>query len=146
MSTSFQVFGDRVEAFNDLDLIALVYLASRRVASEPDRYLAFAPMLADWILGIAVSGPGTIDLNLNNLIAPDTTRCELIALLTRIGEELSQFGDSVPASVLNKQQVAPNVKFHDYPVTLLSTALRALKSLLGAESNRDSQNRGIGAD
>jgi len=131
MATSIQTVGERAEAFNDLDLIAIVRLLGQEAAARPGEYSAITAVLARWERNLAAYGPGTIDLNFNDLASSDKRRSELILLLAAVDKGVGQFGKTIPSSVLNDRCAVPGVTFQDYPISLLRLAMTRLRGLLG---------------
>jgi hypothetical protein len=123
-----QQIGERVEPFNDLDLIAVLSLLDREVVSRPDEYLELRPLLSEWKRDLVTYGPGTIDLKLDAV--SHRGRAQLRSLLASVGDRVEQFGNSVPASVLTERLQVPGVRFNDYPVSVLRTVVNALRKLL----------------
>ena len=130
MANSIQTNGVKAETFNDLDLIVLVCLFDPEVTSVPDRYVALRTVIAGWKRGLTVYGPGTIDLELDDLASFEGERSQLISLLTAIDDKIDKFGETVPASLLNERCLVPGVTFRDYPTSLLKGAIKTIKTLL----------------
>jgi len=116
--------------FNDLDLMAILYLADLEVASRPSNYLTISATLTKWKQRLMTYGPGTIDLNLNELSSSNNAIPELIEILDTVNANLEKFGHAVPASILNQQCNAPGVRFFEYPTSLLRPAITRLRQLL----------------
>jgi hypothetical protein len=127
MAHSVQRVGSRAQLFNDLDLIAVVSLLDREVASAASGYAELGPLLARWRRALAGYGPGTIDLGLTQL--SETEQAHLVPLLDAVYERLSLFG-AVPASLLQASNQAPGVHFNDFPAAIIKTSIGKLRDLL----------------
>lgn len=130
MATSIQTFGPQAQAFKDLDLLVLVCLLARQLDSAPTAYRAVAPFVAKWKQASAVYGPGTIDLELDELATSENAKLELLDLLRDVGQTLGQSGATIPSSILNSECRVPGVHFAEYPTSLLSAAIASLTNLL----------------
>ena len=88
MGTSFQRFADRVEPFNDLDLVALICLMERALEANANEFVMIKPFVTQWQRGLESYGPGTIALKLDKPIssaALQAAAAKLEALLGRAG-------------------------------------------------------------
>jgi len=128
MGHSIQIVADRLEIINDLDLFALIAI----ITTEPynKRFTSLNKCLVAWRNQIEVSGPGTIELNLEAIFADDSARIDMLSLLTEIENEYKRRGDAIPASVLNERCRAAGVIFNDYATRFLFSTTEAIRRLL----------------
>ncbi|HEX4959444.1 MAG TPA: hypothetical protein VF173_01300 [Thermoanaerobaculia bacterium] len=130
MAHSIQVFGDRSEVFNDLDLLVLMRLMSEELGSNASSYPLLVSMAARWRDCCENYSPGSIDLNLELAVAGEKARQQFASLLSTIAQKLERSGDTIPAGELNSRLCVPGVTFHDYRTTLLLAAIEKIKQLL----------------
>jgi hypothetical protein len=131
MAHSIQSIGTARQVFNDLDLIAFVCLAELEMLSQQSRtYSALRPIVAEWKRALATYAPGTIDLNLRQVVESGPARSEFVQLLTAIGCTLERFGKAVSAPILNDRCPAPGVRFNEYPTQFLRAAIDGLRALI----------------
>jgi hypothetical protein len=130
MATSIFIVGNRHQMFKDLDLIAIVCLLEDKVQSTRPNYDAMLSWISQWQEDLRYYGPGTIDLQLEQLMAVPEAGVQLISLLSAVHDDLRQSGGTVPAPVLQNRCKAPGIIFRDYPVDLLMSAIERLMILL----------------
>jgi hypothetical protein len=130
MAHSIQVVDGRAEAFNDLDLIALVGLMAQEMKRGTPGHEMLEPLMADWRARLAFYGPGTIDLKLDGVISSSALREQVVSLLAAVESRVRAFGDAVPAPVLNELRMVPGVRFHDHATSTLVSAIIRLRALL----------------
>ena len=131
MGHSIQVVGNKVESFNDLDLVALLCLLAAETESAPNQYRAVAPLVANWNAELAGYGPGCIRLGLEERIEAPEARAELVRALAAVERRLRTLGAEVPANELNERCQASGVTFFDFPVPDLVAAISMLRRLVG---------------
>jgi hypothetical protein len=130
MAHSIQTIGEKSEIFKDADLIALVCLLNLEATSNPGEYPALNPVIAQWMREIAASGPGTIDLKLDELPTGGREKSEMRALLAAIERNIALFGNAVPAAILNEQCPLPGITFNDFKTSFVKDAVDKLRGLL----------------
>lgn len=130
MASSIQVVGGHAETLNDLDLIALVCLLGQEIECQQVDLKLLLPFVARWQAGLKGYGPGTIDLQLEQIASSDEAKDQLLTALASVEERLEQYGNMIPATVLNKLCAVPGVDFRDYPTSLLSSAAAKLAGLV----------------
>ena len=131
MAHSIQVMGGRAEAFDDLDLIALLGLLGLEVESAPHAHLHVAPLIAVWQRDLETYAPGTIELNLEAVKRSAAQEAELALLLDSVARHARRYGRNVPAQVLSSRCKAPGVTFFDYPAARIHEAIRRLRDMIG---------------
>lgn len=122
--------GGRVEIIEDLDLLALLSLLLDKVQRESAKYSTLRGFLSDWRTGIALYGPGTMDLELEGIVESALARRELEALLLEVMNSLEQFGDTIPGSLLSNLCMAPGVEFVDYSTEMLRNTISRFQRLV----------------
>ena len=130
MGISIQKVGDRVEFFDDGDLLALFGLLNETAAKAPANYPSLQSFIENWRQNCINSGPGTIRLKLDDVAASYAARMELQQLLADVERELGKFGEKVPASLLNTLCKVRGVKLYDYDVTLIKSAIERIRALI----------------
>jgi hypothetical protein len=130
MAHSIQTIGKKSEILKDVDLIAFVCLLHLETASHPGEYSELTAVVAQWMREIAASGPGTIDLNLNEITSAGREKSVLRALLAAGESSISQFGNAVPDAILNEQCPIPEIRFNDFKTAFIKNAIDKLRALL----------------
>ena len=129
MSWSIQQSGDRSDMLNDGALVALICLLEDEVARTPDGFAALRVVIEGWQVGIAKSGPGTIDLRLDETLPTRTERTELAALLQVVEQSLAG-SPTISGASLNRR-VRDGSTFHEeYPASHVVEAMNQLRKLL----------------
>ena len=83
-----------------------------------------------WSTVPEISGPGTIDLNIEE-VSSDRNSCnELLEIISRSAAMIVAMGEKIPATVANERWKVPGVNFRDYDTRRLIKVLEQLKSLL----------------
>ncbi|WP_042724376.1 hypothetical protein [Chthoniobacter flavus] len=130
MANSIQVYNGKSLIVNDLDIIAVMAFALRLVPKMPEGNL-LAHLAEQWKRTLSEYAPGAIDLELDKLMHSTSEIEALVALFSEIRTELSQYGEIVPASVLNEMNTVEGVKFFDYRSEAIVKAAKSLGELLG---------------
>ena len=129
MAHSIQMLGQKSAIFSDATLVIIMILA-RDVISQHPHYFELAALSETWRLAVIQSGPGTIDLKIEELIKTPEMKEKFGALLERLHEEVGRFGEKIPASFLNERAPIPNdYTFIDVKVSTIQEALSKLKNL-----------------
>jgi hypothetical protein len=84
-----------------------------------------------WKTNIKNAGPGTIDLELDNILQSSLTYSQLLSLLAAVNDRLRSFHEVVPAIVLQTRCPVEGVRFVDYSVTVLASVIAEMRTLLG---------------
>lgn len=130
MAHSIQEFDGKIKIFNDLDLIAVVLLLLKLLSTAPKNDLS-EKLMESWRRTLSLYGPGTIELELESLIRSNDDKAMLLDLLRLVEESLLDYGDFVPASILNNLSDAPEgVIFFDFKCAFIIDALNSLEELL----------------
>jgi hypothetical protein len=130
MASSIQIRSKKIKRFNDLDLIAIICLIYFEATRIPDEYPTILPTIKRWHRDLLSYGPGTIDLDLDKFPASALAVREFLAATNAVKAVVSQFGEILPASVLNEKCHIPGVKFSDYLVGNIEVAIQDLSFLL----------------
>jgi len=116
---------------NDFDLLIIVGFALRIVRQIP-QFEELQELIMQWHDSLRHYGPGVIDLRLERLEqAPEMAR-KLGELLTEIINGIAQYGETIPAYVLNEQSSVPGVKFSDYRAKNVEESVKKLQSLISS--------------
>jgi hypothetical protein len=130
MAHSTQVCRGRGEVLKDLDLMVLFMFL--RDAFRDVGHGAIAHLLAEWERSLRHYGPGLIYVDLDLVVADKSSTQKFSAALSDVRERLGTFGERIPSSILNAQNITPGVVFSDYPVGLLVHATKRLENLVAA--------------
>jgi hypothetical protein len=131
MGHSIQVYREKDEIINDLDLlIALRFLLSE-IQERPSEYLSLSEGTASWRQCFRHYAPGAIEMDLDNLLRREEQRREFRTLLGQVRTKLEQMGPSIPAALLNNAETPNGVVFADYQTALVGEALKSLERLVG---------------
>jgi hypothetical protein len=133
MAHSYIDFRGRYLHVNDMDLIAIVHLLlfERNRFGDSDLLPSgLAALMKEWESLLDVSGPGCLDLNLDDYINDDQTIDALVSAITRVESELKRFGDTIPGNHLNKLTNSSVIKYEDRPTAGLLALLSSLSELL----------------
>ena len=79
-------------------------------------------------------GPGVIDLKLEQFEQDPEAVRELRELLHLILQEISQYGEKIPAAVLNNElpvKAATGVTFVDFKISFIKEAVEKIEALIG---------------
>ncbi|MEJ2542097.1 MAG: hypothetical protein P8188_19390 [Gemmatimonadota bacterium] len=133
MGTSIQIVGSRVEFFNDLDLLLVIQLMLEALGDVPPQSEPLYGLARGWREQLSTSGPGTIDLGLERLRGDAAAQNGFSRLLDRVRDELSRFGNQIPADVLNSRYRVSGVQFFDYSVDRLLDVLEKKRRLVGID-------------
>ena len=130
MANSIQEFGGKTKTFEDLDLLVVALLVLKCLSTAPKNGLP-GKLTESWRRMLSSYGPGVIDLELGSLIRSSDERAMFLNVLQQVEGNLSEYGDFVPASTLNKLATIPGgVRFSDYRSDLIVTTLNSLAELL----------------
>jgi len=128
MAYSGQEFREKYTSIEDADIIAVVMIAEQmsglsKKASE---------LVTDWLHQMQVSGPGTIDLKLDDHLHSDDDVNDFLGLLNLVRNKIRAYGDVIPANVLNERagSVAMGITFVDYQSQLIMSVLDKLEALV----------------
>ena len=129
MASSFQTRNNNFKRFNDLDLVALICLFSHEITRRSVEYPTILPAIQRWGRDLSNYGPGTIDLNLDAFPASALADSEFLSAANAIKSFVSQFGETLPAWVLNENCNIRGIKFSDFPVSNINIAIDDLSAL-----------------
>jgi len=129
MAHSIQSVGNKVSIVNDADLLLLLGLMLEQVNRSPEKYPALTFMVPTWNDALNLSGPGTVDLELERLAQSPGGERDLFALLSAALTRANELGPTIPADVLNEHYHVPGLWFRDFDVSLLERAAQALRDL-----------------
>ena len=130
MGHSLQSVGDSRKWFNDLDLLLTTRIMVESFDQEPERFGRLAAIVDLWRQIPHAHGPGTIDLQLSELVSMPVAAPEFVELTHRSERLIERAGDPIPAGVANGRWRVPGVKFSDYESSRLVDTLARLRGLL----------------
>lgn len=130
MGWSFVKFGDDGELAKDSDLMVMVALMEEAVLRDPHRFACVASAVREWQDYLPTTGPGTILLYLDDLVAEAGPRDELVALLSAVEGVLVEFGDAVPGEWIAQRCRVRDVGWGDYEGRWVRGVLDQVRSLL----------------
>lgn len=131
MTTSIQVVRGKVKMLNDHDLMALVCLIDLELANNEQRYSGLSAQAAIWKRCVELSGPGTIDLELEKLTPDSEMATQFVAMLCDIEVRLKSYQQVVPADLLQARLPSSVIKFANYPVDRLLATVNEIRELIG---------------
>jgi hypothetical protein len=132
MAHSIQVFSGKSAVFNDLDLLAIMGL-TLRIIDKSKEHECLRSLANEWLQSMVTYGPGVIDLKLADFLCTPDQRTSLLAVLDVLLDEVRQYQDSIPASVLNGLSPALGVQFSNMKVSIIEAAISKLTGLLAME-------------
>jgi hypothetical protein len=130
MAHSIQVVGDRHEVFEDMDLLVVLGLLLEELSERPERYARLARLRDVWTECRTGFGPGTIDLELDEVAAHPASKNELLDLLAATEGRLSSYDAVIPGHVLNAQCGVRGVYFNDFPTDRVAESIQRLVQML----------------
>lgn len=129
MATSILTIGDRAEVVNELDLLALLFLLIDSATQARERYSTLMPFIERWEKNCVGYGPGTLDLQLEDIVDDQETESELALLLKDVEGKLSSYRETIPASLLSSCK-AHGVTFKDYPISNVNSTIERIRTLI----------------
>lgn len=130
MAHSIQTRGRAFERFDDFCLMALVLLLEAIASKNQSLYPNAKQVVSEWKKELRSAGPGTIELNLAAIGPSVETTSELFLLLNAIRDSMVTFGDSVPASALDRLCNVDGIRFGNIPTSEIKVAVNQLERLL----------------
>jgi hypothetical protein len=115
----------------DLDLVVVLQLMLAEIESEPTSYRPLSDFVHLWRDNICNSGPGTIDLHLEELLYEPHGSAALDQLLRNVEQTILSLGDPIAGDMLNADFRVPGVQFHDCRSGRLHSALAKLRLVAG---------------
>jgi hypothetical protein len=100
MAHTIQRYGDRVERFNDIDLLIIMSIVIDYINEHKDVYPSIMQTLQYWEERIAGYAPGFIQLDYDKELNEDAVRHAFLFILSEVRAKLASFGDSVPVEFL----------------------------------------------
>jgi hypothetical protein len=143
MGHSIQRVRDRFEIFHDLDLVSLVGLLLEEVHRRPHDYPHTERIVEAWVAELPKAGPGTIELELDTVVAAEGRIAEFEKLITPVRERVVGYGKTVPASVLNSACHMPGVVFEDLGSEVLLSAVDGFRDLIQSGSKEIEELRDV---
>jgi hypothetical protein len=128
MANSTQVFRGRYITLNDRSLLAVIALLQQLEARQSTK--KFSGMLEQWYAMLERSGPGTIDLKLDELLIEDQDIDLFEDKLRHILRDISEMGAKIPANLLNDATLPTEIVFKDFPSHTLNYCIVELIELI----------------
>lgn len=129
MATSIQVSLGRAEAFNELDLLVLVHLMLQ-AASQMSQTPETAELVSRLKIVCEGYGPGTMDLQLDDIRKNDVLRSAYLGILKVTMARLASAGPTVPARAIMTGWLTRGVRINDFSAELIRTASQRLRKLV----------------
>jgi hypothetical protein len=129
MATSIQVSSGRAEAFNDLDLLVLLHLMLQ-AASQMSQTPATVEIVARLRATCEDYGPGSIDLQLDDIRTDEALRNAYLGILRMAMDRLDSAGSVLPAEAIMTGWLTRGVRINDFSVELIHTASERLRKLV----------------
>jgi hypothetical protein len=139
MGHSYIEFSDQFMQFRDVDVVIFMRcILAERARIPPARLSSsqLSNMLAFWMSPDGFPGPGCINLQLDQFIANDETRNQLLLLVMNAEERVSSYGDTVPNQYLNEVSEPSGYDFLDLPSERVLEVLRKFRRLLTGEHGK----------
>ena len=131
MAHSIQTVLTRQELFDDLDLIVVMQLMLREFERNKRTFSGIEQVVLGWRQELTTSGPGTIDLRLDQALDHEEGIGEMARLIDVAQQGLSRFGDVIPAQILNTEYETPSVLFYDFATVRVVETLNKIRRLIG---------------
>ena len=130
MAHSIQSVGARAVIINDFDLLVLVRMMLEEVSVGHGLYESLAALVPAWERCLESSGPGTVDLKLEELRDKPSAKSELRMLFSKVRLSLLSWGEEISEAVLNSRYRIRGAKFSNYKTDRLRSALGKIETLL----------------
>lgn len=138
MGHTFQIYRDRAERFDDLDLLIIMSMVIDYINEHQEVYPSIIQTLKNWEDRIAGYAPGVIELNFDRELSEDAVRYAFLSVLSEVRAKLVSFGDSVPLEFLQHLAMfrlfgrEGTIRFlRPYPTDQLLATVAALEKLVG---------------
>lgn len=128
MANSIQEFREEFESFNDLDIIAMIHLATE-VYSSLDKNRKISDIISGWRRQMEIAGPGTIDLMLDDYLKTPEDRGAFFLLLKEIRRKVLEFGEVIPINILN-MPVEMGASFNNYSLSKMICILNRMENFV----------------
>lgn len=131
MGHSIQVIGKHHKIFKDGDLEILLGIMLDLVKANPSRYGFLLSLAPRWEKTRLHSGPGCIDMELDELASKADARGEILSLLSSVENYVDSLGDFIDADTVNERWGIEGVVWlDDYPSIRLKNAIDELRELV----------------
>ena len=124
--TSYLEFEDRIEAFDDVDLLAVLSFMLHAMRARPTR----TDLIKGLGFAIDTHAPGVVQLPLEEHLEEQEARTQFADALRDVLLQLQAMGEEVPLELLRERCHIPGVRFaRDYPAQRLIDVVARLESL-----------------
>jgi len=130
MAHSIQVVGEKNEIFDDGDLLILLRMMTEEVEKNTGTYGRLKPFAARWKDDCDYYTLGAIEIDLDTLVEEPMAKSELLELLSVVEQRIGNFGDQIPAEILNKRWHVPTIYFGDCQTHYLVSAVEKIRTLV----------------
>jgi len=129
MAHSIQTIGNKAAIINDSDLLILVGIMIDEISIASSSYNALESFSKGWDESRKLSGPGTLDLELDSVASNPAAKLELDLLFSSIEEKISNWDEVISASTANDKWRIRGVTFSDCPTSRIVSAISKLRDL-----------------
>lgn len=129
MGTSIQTIDQHSAILNDVDLLILMGLMVNQVSENPEAYSALDGFCRQWIHSRETYGPGTLDLNLQEISTEERSRIQFLRLLEDLKKRGLQNPTVLSADFLNTHFKVKGVRFFDCDADRILLAIDKLLAL-----------------
>ena|SRR5258708_37611183 len=132
MAHSIQTYRGKTEVLNDLDLLIILGFALE-IIRESSQFDSLQSLVMAWQQVPKMYGPGVIDLKIDELVQTHAEVRELRTLLETVLQRASKHHETIPAHVLKKIVMVPDIRFNDYRVEWVNEAVKKLQMLIAEQ-------------
>jgi hypothetical protein len=130
MAHSIQIVGKKIAIFKDLDLLLMMRLIESRVREESDLYSELQEITNRWRDSWENYGPGTIDMELEEIAKSPAKRYAFLSLMDSIKQWLISQAPVLHCEKINKEFRISGVVFFDYRVDFLISTLDKIEDTI----------------
>jgi hypothetical protein len=129
MGHSIQCFRGKSIVLDDADVFATVNFAahSSRATEKSEK---LSELINGWEHQLEISGPGTIDLELDHYLQTSDDINEFSIFLNGFRQRVDSFGDDIPVEILQRSVPMGIVLKDPYPAHLIISTLIELERLV----------------
>jgi hypothetical protein len=129
LANSILSLGDSFRVVNDFDLLLLLGMMGEEFLAHRERYPALADEAKQWLEARIAYGPGTIEVDLDEILSCAEKRDQFKRLLERTEELLLLHGSVLGSTEIEQRWGCPGVQYFDYSTVSVLKALDSLRSL-----------------
>src|SRR5262245_6029083 len=124
MASTIQLYRDRINVFNDIDLLILMSMIIDTIRDTKNHhiYACLEESAADWEWVIEGYGPGIIQLGLDQHLREQEMRDAFLSVLRDVNTKLESFGEWVPLEFINGLVMFALFARHPGPRIVISQA------------------------